>query len=136
MRMLPWLTIALTTALACDSTESNGPDDHTPASYQILVAGALRTAPYGFTAGQTVRVQLKFFNAAGEDLDDVESTHFAGLTFAPGTLATVVVVAGHHYQFDLTAGAVATGTLTVSFGHDAAADEKVFSAVAVAIVSP
>jgi hypothetical protein len=94
------------------------------------------TAPYSFTAGQTVRVQLKFFNASGEDLDAVESTHFAGLSFAPGTLATVVAVVGHHYQFDLTAGAVATGTLLVSFGHDAAADEKSFPAVAVSISAP
>jgi hypothetical protein len=33
--------------------------------------------PITFTQGQTVTVQLKFLNAANEDLDSVEGEHFA-----------------------------------------------------------
>jgi hypothetical protein len=103
-------------------------DDHTPTSYTVLIGGTEATAPYTFAAGRTVRVQLKFFNAALEDLDDVETSHFAALTFDPATLATVAPVADHHFQFDVTGGTVGTGTVQIGYGHDAQADEHSFSA--------
>jgi hypothetical protein len=40
-----------------------------------------------------VRVRIRFFNAASEDLDAVEGEHFAGLTFTPASLATVAAAA-------------------------------------------
>jgi hypothetical protein len=124
---------ALVFAAGCSSNETTAVDDHTPVSYTVLVDSVPAEAPFVLTQGQTVRVQLKFVNAANEDLDDVEGTHFGGLTFTPASLATVERVAGHTYRFDVTGETPGTGTVEVSFGHDAQADETTFPAVAVTV---
>jgi hypothetical protein len=138
VRMLPTLALAATVLglAACgDSETAPTADDHTPVSYTLLVNGSPATTPYNLTAGTTVRVQLKFVNAAGEDLDAVESQHFAGLTFAPTSLATVAAVADHHFQFDVTGGAAGTGTVQVGFGHDELADETTFPPATVTVTA-
>ena len=111
---------------ACSDNEAPPAEDHTPVSYNLLVDDVAVTAPYTLPSGQTVRVRIKFFNAAQEDLDDVESSHFGGITFDLASLATVVRVTGHNYQFDVTGGAPGSGTLEVSYGHDEQADEHTF----------
>jgi len=114
-------------AAACGGDETQPAEDHTPASYTISINGNPANAPYQFTAGEPVLVQLHFLNQEGENLDNVESSHFAGLTFQPTTLATAERRADHHYQFDVTPGTQAgSGTLIVGFGHDDSADEKTF----------
>ena len=118
------LTAVLTTA--CGDNEAPPAEDHVPASYGILVNDVLASPPYTFTSGETVRVRLKFFNEAQEDLDNVEDTHYGDLTFDPTSRATVVRVADRNYQFDVTGASAGTGTLQVSYGHDAAADEHTF----------
>jgi hypothetical protein len=116
-------------AVACNSDETQAPGTHTPASYTVLVDSVLVSPPIMFTEGQTVTVQLKFLNAADEDLDAVEGEHFAGLTFDPASLATVARVPGHNYRFLVTGGTPGTGTVQVSFGHDTLADETTFPPV-------
>ena len=120
---------ALLLAAACGSDETAPVEDHTPASYNLIVNDVPQTSPYVLTAGETSHVQIKFFNSAGDDLDNVEAEHFAGLTFSPTSLATATRLADHHFQFDVTASHVGSGTLQVSFGHDDTADEKIFSPV-------
>jgi len=128
---------ALLSAAACGNDETAPPaDDHTPVSYTVFIDDIQATAPYTFIQGQTARVRLKFVNAASEDLDNVESSHFAGLTLDPGSLATVTRVADHHYQFDVTGGTPATGTVEVSYGHDELADEHSFTPVDVVVDPP
>ncbi|HEY4647587.1 MAG TPA: hypothetical protein VIG95_00720 [Gemmatimonadales bacterium] len=120
---------ALFLAAACGSDETAPVEDHTPASYNLIVNDVPQTSPYVLTAGETSRIQIKFFNAAGDDLDNVEAEHFGGLTFSPTSLASATRSADHHFQFDVTAPNVGSGTLQVSFGHDDAADEKSFNPV-------
>jgi hypothetical protein len=120
-------------ATACSDNEAPPAEDHTPVEYDILVNEVAVNAPYRFTAGQTVRVRIKFLNAAGEDLDEVEDSHFGGLTFEPASLATVVRVPDHNYQFDVTAGGPGSGILQVGYGHEAAADERVLPSAAVTV---
>ena len=116
---------------ACgDSETAPAADDHTPVSYTVLLDGTAVTAPYTLTEGQTVRVRLEFLNAAGENLDAVKAVR---ALMRGRTLATVAPVADHHFQFDVTGAAAATGTLEVGFGHDALADETTFPAVAVSV---
>jgi hypothetical protein len=130
LRLAPLILVVT----ACGSDETAPPaDDHTPVSYTVLIDDVAATAPYTFTAGEPVRVRLRFLNAASEDLDDIESTHFAGLTFSPGTLATVTPVSDHHYQFDVTGGAPGSGTMQVGYGHDDLADETTFPAANVVV---
>ena len=116
------LVLAALVAGACSDNEAPS-EDHTPVSYTIQVDDAPVSAPYTLVEGQSVRVRIKFFNAAGEDLDEVQESHFAGLSFEPASLATAVRVQDLNYQFDVTGGTPGTGTLQVSFGHDEAADE-------------
>jgi hypothetical protein len=120
-------------ATACGDNEAPPAEDHRPESYSILVNDVLASPPYIFTSGETVRVRIKFFNAAREDLDEVEDSHYGGLRFEPGSRATVARVADHNYQFDVTGASAGTGTLQVSYGHDAAADEYTFPEEAVTI---
>ena len=123
-RIFLYLVPALVTVLAgCGGDEPTAAPDHTPASFNMLINDVTVTEPYTFPSGQTVRVRLKLFNAAQDDLDDVEAEHFAGLTFDPVSRATAVRVADHNYQFDVTGGTPGSGTVTIGFGHDEAADE-------------
>jgi hypothetical protein len=118
---------------ACGGDEPTGNDNHTPESYEALIDGQPVNPPLRLVAGQTVRLQLKFFNADDEDLDNVEGTHFARLTFSPLSLATATRVPGHNYQFDVTGGSEGTGSVVVGFGHSEAADEHTFSAATVIV---
>jgi hypothetical protein len=115
-----------------DETQPTG-SEHTPVSYTLSIDGVQMSPPYNFRVEQTVRVRLHLLNEAGEDLDDVESSHFARLTFEPSTLASAVRTAEHHYQFDVTGSTVGTGTITVGFGHDDAAEETTLPAKAVSV---
>jgi hypothetical protein len=121
---------------ACGDSEAPSLTDHTPATYSLLVNNVAVSAPYAFTAGQTVRVRIKFFNAEQQDLDPVEGEHFGGLTFNPVSLATVARVTGHNYQFDVTGGSAGTGTLQVGYGHDELADEVTFDPAPVTAAGP
>jgi hypothetical protein len=119
--------------VACGSDETDPGQDHTPTDYNIIIDGQAASAPYIFVSGQTARVQVKFFNRAGEDLDDVEDSHFGLITFSPSSLASVSRVSGHNYQFDVTGGTSGTGTLVVSFGHEDPPDETDFPSEAVTV---
>jgi hypothetical protein len=134
IRSLLTPTAVLALASGCGGDETQGIEDHTPVSYSLTVHDTSATAPYTFVAGQTVRVRITFFNAAQENLDDIESSHFAGLTFNPLSLTTVARVPDHNYQFDVTALATGSGTLQVGYGHDDSADEVEFPPAAVTIL--
>jgi hypothetical protein len=128
------LAVLAAGAAGCSDTEAPPIHDHTPETYTVQVNGVAVTEPYTFTVGQTARVRIKFFNADQQDLDEVESSHFGGLTFDPASLATAVRVADHNYQFDVTAGPVGSGTVRVGYGHEDAADEHTFDPAAVTVV--
>jgi hypothetical protein len=128
------LPAAVCIAVGCSDNESPPQEPHTPATYNLIINDVPQTAPYVLTVGQTALVRIKLFNAAGDDLDDVEAEHFAGLTFEPTSLAAVTRVADHHYQFNVTAPATGSGTLQVSFGHDEMADEKSFPSAEVSVM--
>ena len=120
---------------ACGNGDELQPEDHTPVSYNVLINDVAVSPPYTFVAGQTARVRIKFFNAAGEDLDSEETGHFAGLTFNPVALATAVRLNDHHYQFDVTGGTAGAGTVQVGYGHEDVADETVFDPVPVNVTT-
>jgi hypothetical protein len=127
-----WLALTAGTALAlaaaCGSDETQAAEDHTPVSYTMFVDGTQAVPPLSVNQGQTVRIRFEFRNAGGDDLDDIATTHFAGFTISPTAIATVTRIAGQNYQFDVTGAVPGSGTATVSFGHDEAADETSFTA--------
>jgi hypothetical protein len=138
MNLLPRTLISFAALVgmlaACSDNETPPlPEDHTPTSYSILVNEVPATAPYTFSSGQTDRVRIKFFNAAQEDLDDVESGHFGGLSFSPVSRASAVRLSDHHYQFDVTGGTPGSGTLQVGFGHNEQANEVTFEPVPITV---
>ena len=77
----------------------------------------------------------KLFGPTGTELTpDIESDHYASLTFAPGTPGTVRAVAGKRFTLDVTTqNAAGTGSVTVGFGHDVQADEASFGPFAVTV---
>jgi hypothetical protein len=124
---------ALALLAACGSGETQAADDHTPVSFTVLVDDVPVSSPYTLPSGRTVRVRLKFLNAGGEDLDEVEGSHFAGLTFSPTSLASAVRVTDRNFQFDVTGGTPGEGTVQVGYGHDAEADEHTFPAAPITV---
>jgi hypothetical protein len=132
-RTLPALLLTGTLAACSDNESPSGTEDHTPTTYSVLVNGSEVQPPIVLVEGQAVTVQLKFFNAEDEDLDTVEATHFAGLTFSPENLATVTRDPDHNYRFTVTGETVGIGTVQVSHGHDEAADETSFTPVPVTV---
>jgi hypothetical protein len=112
--------------LACGGDEVQSPGHHTPVSYTILIDSVPAAAPYTLGQAQAVRMQIKFLNTDGDDLDEVEGEHFGRVTFSPASLATVERDPAHNYRFTVTGGEPGSGSLTVSFGHDEEADETSF----------
>jgi hypothetical protein len=134
---VPFLFVLLALATGCGGgSDSTAPAaDHTPTTYSLIVNGIPKTAPYTLTTKQQVTVQIKFFNAAGEDLDAVEAEHFGGLTLNPDGLGTVTRVTDHHYQFIVVASPTpVSGTLTVRFGHDESANEVSFDPAPLGVI--
>jgi hypothetical protein len=132
-RSIPALLLTGTLAACGDDESPSGTEDHTPATYTVLVNGTETEPPFALVEGQAVTVQLKFFNAEEEDLDIVESEHFGGLTFSPASLATVTRDPAHNYRFTVTGETQGIGTVQVSYGHDEAADETTFTPVPVTV---
>jgi hypothetical protein len=127
------LVIGATLAAGCNSEEVTG-GHGTPVDAQFVVGGAAATAELTLAAGQTVRVEIEYLDADGAHIHDLEAGHFASLTFSPAGLATVAAVSGEPFMFDVTAQATAgTGTVTVGYGHDAAADEDSFGPFTVTV---
>lgn len=133
IRSVPALLLAGVLAACGDDETPAGTEDHTPATYSVLLDGTETEPPVTLTEGQSVEVQLKFFNAEDEDLDEVESEHFGGLTFNPTTLATVTRDPLHNYRFTVVGNNPGTGTVQVSYGHDEGADETTFDPVPVTV---
>jgi hypothetical protein len=121
---------------ACGGDETQGTDDHTPTSFTVLVNDAPAGSPLALTVGVPARIRIKYENAEGEDLDEVEAEHFGGLVFSPASLATAARDADHHFQFDVVPVQAGTGTIQVSYGHDEAADEVTFPATSVIVSEP
>ena len=122
-RPLSFLLAATVAAIACGSETE--PEGHTPAAAKLFVAGQEITPNLVLARGQTVRIEVRFYHDDGDLITGIED-HFAGLSFAPSALATVVRVAGTNFSFDVTAqNAAGSGTASVGYGRDAAADEHV-----------
>jgi len=117
---------------ACsDGKEPVAVEDHSPIRVTFAVAGTPMTTDTLFLPqGQTVQVRATFYNAADDNLDDVESEHYSLLTFLPGTLATATIDAAHHYTHGVQVqGAAGTvGDVDIGYGHDALADEQTLTA--------
>ena len=133
IRSVPSLLLAGIVAACGDDESPAGTEDHTPVTYSVLVDGSETEPPFTLTEGEEVTVQLKFFNAEDEDLDEVETDHFGGLTFNPTSLATVTRDPLHNYRFTVVGGTAGAGTVQVSYGHDEAADETTFDPVPVTV---
>jgi hypothetical protein len=137
MTMRYALTAVFALALAaCGDDEAPAEEGHHPHSAALFVAGTEVTDALILPAGETVRVEIRFFDDQGDQITGIEAEHFAALTFAPATLATTQDVESNHFQKDVTAqGGVGTGTYMIGYGHDEAVDEESFGPFAVSVVA-
>lgn len=120
---------------ACSSDEATS-HGHTPHSAKLFVGAAELTEPVQLDAGQTVRVEIKFYDHDGAELVGLDADHFSAIVFTPNTLATAAAVTGEPFQWDVTAqGSAGAGTVTINWGHDAAADDLSFGPLDVDVVA-
>lgn len=113
----------------CDSTEPTPGHDHTPEGARLVVSGVEIDEGGNLIAveGQTLRIEVEFLNAEGEEITGIEDTHHTALVFSPAGLATVVAVDGQNFSKDVTfQQGAGEGTLNVGYGHEEAADELSF----------
>jgi hypothetical protein len=112
---------------ACDDDETGPEEGHTPTGAALFVNGEDVSDNLVLLAGEPVRVEVRFLDENDEVITGIEDDHHAGLTFTPGTLATVESVEGENFQKDVTGQAEpGTGSVNVGYGHDEAADELSF----------
>jgi uncharacterized repeat protein (TIGR04052 family) len=145
MRMIPTsrgvaAALALAALVACSSDESPSEGHGDPESVKLIdvASGAELPVPYQLPSGATTRVEVQFFDADGELINDyIASDHYTDLVFSPGAFATQADVTGERFQRDVTvAGAVgSTAAVTIGYGHEVAADERVFGPYDVAATS-
>lgn len=125
-RPVPIALIAALLLPACGD-ETAPEEGHMPVDAALFVRGTDVTTGVTIAAGQTARIEVRFLADDGDVITGLEDEHFASLTFAPASLATVAAVSGEPFLFDVTAQATAgTGTVSVGFGHDEEADEDTF----------
>lgn len=135
-QMLATMLLVLgTTAFSACSSDEAGPDEHTPSSARLFgPTGQELTPAVQLARGQTVRVEVRFYDSNGALEAGLDADHYAAVVFTPGTLATVTAVAGQRFVFDVTAqNAGGSGQVQLNFGHDAAADEASFGPFAVTV---
>lgn len=131
LRMTPLLLAPLVVSACGDET---APDEgHHPHEAKLFVGATELTPAVVLTASATVVVEVKFYDDSGDEITGIEADHFSSLTFTPGALATASDVVGHNFQKSVTAGAPATGTVTVGYGHDSAADDESFGPFSVTV---
>ena len=117
------------TLAACSSDEAAG-GHGTPEAVKLFntTTHAELTQPYALPSGATTRVTVHFYDADGDDISQelIDTGHFTSLTFASAAFATAAGVTGEVFQRDVTvfADPGTTSTVTIGYGHDAAADEK------------
>jgi hypothetical protein len=131
------LAVGVVALAGCSSDETVAVDDHDPVSVTFSVDGA---PPSGdgklhLPQGQTVTVRATFLNVGGDNLDDIEDTHFSSLTFGPAGVATPTMDPNAHFSHQVVVNAAAstTGTVMVDFGHDAATDEHSLGPIEVVV---
>lgn len=130
-------TALLLTGLTACSNDQTGPDEaHSPADAAVFLDGVDMSQGLFLGAGETVRLEIRFYNRQGQEITGIADDHFAALTFLPAGLATVADVAGEHFRKDVTGGAeLGTGTYLIGYGHDEAADELAFGPFDVTVVA-
>jgi hypothetical protein len=134
IRFLPAVLLAACLA-GCGNDETEPEETHTPASAAVFVGGVDVTSNLILPAGETVRVEVRFYNDEEEEITGIDDDHFTALTFTPAGLATTADVVGENFQEDVTAQAtLGTGTYTVGYGHDQEADELTFGPFDVSVV--
>ena len=125
-RLLPAVLAALTVA-ACSDDETGPEESHTPERAAIFVDGIDASDNLLLPVGEAMRVEIRFYDDENEEITGIDDDHFTSITFLPEDLATVEDVTGENFRKDVTGGAaVGTGTFTVGYGHDEAADELEF----------
>ena len=118
------------TLAACSSDETAGEGHGTPATVKLFntTTNEELTQPYALPSGTTTRVTVHFYDDEGDDISQelIDSGHFTSLTFASAAFATTAGVTGQVFQRDVTvfADPGVTSTVTIGYGHDAAADES------------
>jgi uncharacterized repeat protein (TIGR04052 family) len=123
--------LALSILAACSSDEAPSSEHGDPESVKLIdvASGAELPLPYQLPSGATTRVEVQFFDADGELINDAIATdHSTELVFTPGTFATQADVTGERFQRDVTvASAVGTtASVTIGYGHGTATDERIF----------
>ena len=135
MRYASTVVFALALA-ACSDDEAPPEEGHHPHSAAVFVAGAEVTDALTLPAGETIRVEIRFFDDEGHEITGIEDEHFAALAFTPASLATTQDVDGHQFQKDVTGGGeIMTGSYMINYGHDEAADEESFGPYFAAVVA-
>jgi hypothetical protein len=143
MRLTPFLrslaVMLLVLGFAACGDESPDENHDVPANARLFLNGVdvSDPGPLGLGANQTVRVEVKFFNSADEEITGIEDEHFARVNVLPEGLVTVSNVEGENFQKDITAGAEGgTGTYTIGYGHTASADERSFGIYDIVVAAP
>lgn len=86
---------------ACGGDEATNPDHgHTPASIKLFTSTGqeLNLANVVLPAGQTTRVEVRFFADDGDPITGLEAGHDVALTFSPAALASAAAVATEKFQ--------------------------------------
>jgi hypothetical protein len=136
IRCAPALLLAGAIA-ACGDDETAPEEHHTPASARVFVGEADASENLVLTSGESLRVEIRFYDDEDEEITGIADEHFASLTFTPETLAEVADVNGEHFQKEVTGGSgPVSGTYTIGYGHDADADELTFGPFGASLVIP
>lgn len=127
-RILAPLSLAALVAFgACNSDEAPTEPGHTPSSVKLFVDSVEVSANLALAQGATTRVEVRFYDAHGDQITGIEDHHHTALVFTPSTLATTDSVPGYHFFVDVTAqNAAGTGTVMAGYGHDVDADDLTF----------
>ncbi|HEX5005162.1 MAG TPA: hypothetical protein VFV65_07585 [Gemmatimonadales bacterium] len=134
--LLPLAVVTLSLA-GCESDEPAAPESHTPESAKLFVNDVDVSADLLLAAGAMTTVEVRFYDAHGDQITGIEDHHYAGLVFTPTALATAVGQVDAHFFLDVTAQAAAgTGTVMVGYGHDVDADELAFGPFPVTVEIP
>jgi hypothetical protein len=133
-------TVLLAAGLGSCGDESGPDENHDVPTNGKLFVGSVDVSdpgPLTIAANATVRVEVKFYNSAGEEITGINADHFARVNVTPPSLVTVNPVSGENFLKDITAGPTGgTGTYTIGYGHTLTADERTFGLYDIVVSGP
>lgn len=124
MKRLVLLTLA---AVAGCADQGPHPHDEPVSAKLFSAAGSELTPAVSILGSRILVVEVRFYRSDSTQILSLDADHSALLRFSPAFIASEGTVPGQKFRFEVTGRSAGNaGTVTIGYGHDSKADDRIF----------